>query len=1155
MSEHSYAPSVASTENSIPTPDHIDVVVGLHTYAPSEKTCISFSRGDIIFVYNMDTSGWWDGVCNGKRGWFPSNYVKSIMGENGHVDPRKLSEFQRQFSAAGNDMKGSQELSSTPLSKQNQQMDEFSIDNIAAMVKEATLQPSKHEQLQGTNVLPPYWRQKRTPEGQVYYYNTQTNETAWNIDATGRPDNTLESDDKGTPGRSRAPSNAPSLNDAVSNDGNPTWDVLINNILRVISDLNKFAKRDDKPKYVPQVNTIVRAIRDMLISSDTISKTSHILKTNVTLRSHHHHLLSALAKLVLAAKVASGIWPPPDAVNKMRYQAGQVLLAIRHFVSIAQDVQIKLKPIPPSATVEEEFDMKGAQLTDVELVAKLDSYSHTIVSGIASIVSKISAEKMASAGLIDLTRETVNQVGQLLSLIEDIRVPDQAEAGIKKLLSDFQAKKELLYSNINDLVTAGRTVMDQFAPPNALQILMSSSTLVLRSVEDLVVTTKLLVEQKEYVEQLLLQDELDELDKRRRDSELSILQRRAMSLTFLPDSGLSPNTSPVSPLQQNFPHSPNDLDSSGGSFNMSMGSIQRHPSTGGSMNSLHPPPQILGPQHPESPLRHQASIKSLNPIMHVENFNRSGSSQSLNNPHPTIPGGLKGTVSSAGAFSKAAKQMFRKTFDNGMSAASLDSTKVSKFFGENVENVIQKQPQDIKQSFKFLGYDYKQGEITFNMEGQVSGGTIDALIERLTIHDVTPDSAFTAAFFLTFRCFTTPAVLCDLLIKRFTMQPSPELSDEEIGLWVEKKLHPVRLRVFNVFKTWLELYYIDIEDDGILDTIQDFASRIMSTVMPQPANRLCDLVKKRATVIETPSSPKLGKAKSTEKLSECPPPIIPKDIKNNIKNLNVLDLDPMELARQLTIMEMKLFVAIKPRELMNQCFSTKKDKTGNAAPNVKAMSTMSTQISGWVAESILSESDAKKRATIVKQWVKVGDRCLQMKNYNTLMAIISALNSSTIARLKRTWELITAKTNETFATLKQATDHSRNFAEYRATLKAAVPPCLPFLGLYLTDLTFIDDGNPSHRGPHNSLINFDKHFKTAKVIIEIQRFQSSYKLIEVPEIQQWLNDQITSCKYANNPDELYRMSLQLEPKESSNAGAPPPFPLFAAKPNSNPNAI
>lgn len=65
------------------------------------------------------------------------------------------------------------------------------------------------------------------------------------------------------------------------------------------------------------------------------------------------------------------------------------------------------------------------------------------------------------------------------------------------------------------------------------------------------------------------------------------------------------------------------------------------------------------------------------------------------------------------------------------------------------------------------------------------------------------------------------------------------------------------------------------------------------------------------------------------------------------------------------------------------------------------------------------------------------------------MAVLCALNSSTISRLKKTWEGLSSKYKVLLDVLRKATEHSRNYAEYRAKIRNAVPPCLPFLGLFL----------------------------------------------------------------------------------------------------------
>lgn len=63
-------------------------MLALHDFVPQQQnaTCLTFRAGEKIHVLNRDPSGWWDGeLADGRRGWFPSNYVNkevvSLMDE------------------------------------------------------------------------------------------------------------------------------------------------------------------------------------------------------------------------------------------------------------------------------------------------------------------------------------------------------------------------------------------------------------------------------------------------------------------------------------------------------------------------------------------------------------------------------------------------------------------------------------------------------------------------------------------------------------------------------------------------------------------------------------------------------------------------------------------------------------------------------------------------------------------------------------------------------------------------------------------------------------------------------------------------------------------------------------------------------------------
>ncbi|KAG1046522.1 hypothetical protein G6F43_010996 [Rhizopus delemar] len=433
-------------------------------------------------------------------------------------------------------------------------------------------------------------------------------------------------------------------------------------------------------------------------------------------------------------------------------------------------------------------------------------------------------------------------------------------------------------------------------------------------------------------------------------------------------------------------------------------------------------------------------------------------------------------------------------------------------------------------------------EVILNREGSIKYASIEALVEHLTFHEKSPDLLFVRAFFYNFRLFTHPQELLELLIQRFHLPPTD--TDD----WTNQVQIPVRLRVYNVIKTWLENYFM-LDQDAVIHTrLLCFTQTDLTEAMPTPAERMLQLIHKTFTAKETPRKAPTVPEKPSQHHSSIfsnlslfddhtiyPSSLMSKSTRNMIKKalsqhnlglVHLLDIEPVELARQITLLENGLFCQIEPFEIIGQGFKKKKSQ----AVHVKAMIQKSTQITSWISDSVLNEVDVKKRANLLKYWIKVGDACLHLNNYNTLMAIRSALDSTCIIRLKRTWDHVSSKYRAMWDPIYRATDSQRNFAEYRHRLKSAVAPCLPFLGVYLTDMTFIDDGNRDYcLSGNQKLIHMDKYIKTTRVLNEIHQFQIPYRLIEVDEIQQYLHRVLDSVE--QDDQVFYSKSLKLEPKE------------------------
>lgn len=311
-----------------------------------------------------------------------------------------------------------------------------------------------------------------------------------------------------------------------------------------------------------------------------------------------------------------------------------------------------------------------------------------------------------------------------------------------------------------------------------------------------------------------------------------------------------------------------------------------------------------------------------------------------------------------------------------------------------------------------LERDYKAEECEFTSDGHVRGATLSCLIERMTLHDQTIDPVFSSTFFLTFRMFTAPGELAEMLMARFSIEPptNPKPTEADLQLWRDKKLTPIRLRVYNFFKTWLEMHWKPESDAVILHPLLKFTRETMTSAMPAPAARLVDLIQKRTIPLQGSATqgdvarPRgLMRLASTEKLkagkpilegapasatipgafSSLPPsPIVSKALYALLRTppyvpTSINDFDPTELARQFTILESKLYCAILPEELISQEYGQK--SSPKKVSNIRLMSTMSTRITGWIAEIILSEQDARKRTALVKYFIKLGEVSIRPK--------------------------------------------------------------------------------------------------------------------------------------------------------------------------------
>ncbi|KAI8924505.1 ras guanine nucleotide exchange factor domain-containing protein [Entophlyctis helioformis] len=481
------------------------------------------------------------------------------------------------------------------------------------------------------------------------------------------------------------------------------------------------------------------------------------------------------------------------------------------------------------------------------------------------------------------------------------------------------------------------------------------------------------------------------------------------------------------------------------------------------------------------------------------------------------------------------------------------------------QNPIGKKPatQLTKEELSFLE-DSPEGLVAEEINGKrvIKGGRLNKLLEASTHHMVN-DEDFMAAMIMTHHSFTTTTELMDQLFKRYDIAPPYGLNQRMFDVYLDKKVVQVRLRVCHVLLHWIQNHFEEdfVDYEQYILRYRDFVEKKVAFDFEQLSVTMLQALD--AKLLEEPRArmiPQLG----AEREKQCPKPILPTRAFAGVDLLVALttdlkafmDIDPQEMARQLTLVEFELFARVKPYECLDQIWDGHRRKEAQAIkganpkrhdPNsgntdISKLIQHTNQLSFWIATNIASQDNLKMRMNIVKYFVQVAMHCRELNNLTGVTTIIGAFTMSPISRLHKTWKILEdkhPKISDAYKELADIVSPRFQYANYRKVLKEMAPPAIPFLGVYLTDLTFIELGNPDFL-PDSHFINFEKRRKVYNLIREIQRFeQVPFALTPVPAIQEFVrrlgDKRGAPTGWEEMPlmteDELYDRSLIIEPRE------------------------
>uniref|UniRef100_H2LVV0 Ras protein specific guanine nucleotide releasing factor 1 n=1 Tax=Oryzias latipes TaxID=8090 RepID=H2LVV0_ORYLA len=224
----------------------------------------------------------------------------------------------------------------------------------------------------------------------------------------------------------------------------------------------------------------------------------------------------------------------------------------------------------------------------------------------------------------------------------------------------------------------------------------------------------------------------------------------------------------------------------------------------------------------------------------------------------------------------------------------------------------------------------------------------------------------------------------------------------------------------------------------------------------------------------------------------------------------------LEIAEQLTLLDHLVFKVIPYEEFFGQGWM-KNDKN-EKTPYIMRTTKHFNDISNLIATEILRCEDVVTRVSVIEKWVAVADICRCLHNYNAVLEITSSLNRSSVFRLKKTWLKVSKQTKALIDKLQKLVSSDGRFKNLREALKNCDPPCVPYLGMYLTDLAFIEEGTPNYT--EDNLVNFSK-MRMVRLLVT----DNGYCIKKIITTQYLLDK-----SSALDEESMYKASLRIEPK-------------------------
>ncbi|XP_032677985.1 ral guanine nucleotide dissociation stimulator isoform X3 [Odontomachus brunneus] len=426
----------------------------------------------------------------------------------------------------------------------------------------------------------------------------------------------------------------------------------------------------------------------------------------------------------------------------------------------------------------------------------------------------------------------------------------------------------------------------------------------------------------------------------------------------------------------------------------------------------------------------------------------------------------------------------------------------------------------------------------------LKAGTVQRLVESLANDDGELESTYINVFLATYRAFTTPRDVLELLLARY------DALDDSTGCEQHRKTLVQALHV------WLDAYPGDWKsppNHPLLTRLLDFTHRHLL-----------------GSELELKARHRLHRFQREDQLDSCmvydngrlPMRGSPDPMSDHWVSYIFPEVPQRHFAEQLTRMDAEVFKKLVAHQCLGAVWSRKDRSRSHDAATVLATVNQFNAVSLRVISTILTDTTLKsqERARILETWIDIAQELRVLKNFSSLKAIVSGLQSNPVYRLEKCWQCMPREKHELFRELERIFSEENNAWTQRellikeGTAKFADTAgrsdrhlqklfqkqnthagnisygTIPYLGTFLTDLTMIDTAIPDTIA--DGLINFDKRRKEFEVLARIRLLQgaaNAYNFSTDPVFDRWFHSVLVL-----DDREAYKLSCQIEPPPAGN---------------------